>query len=134
MSNRTTHKLKGINAVLTDVVDRQTLKIARLEGVIQQHEAAERILNERLELSSARANDSEARVTELEVQLADLTTRYQTLEAAHKINTETLSVFAAPTGYVPPPDEAPGDPADNPSDKEPEGGNFSVSGWTSEGP
>lgn len=106
MSNRTTHKLKGINAVLTDVVERQTAKIERLEGTIQQHEAAAHIAAERLELASGRANAAEDRVTELEVQLADLTTRYQTLEAAHKINTETLSVYATPTDYVPPPDEA----------------------------
>lgn len=89
MANRTTHKLKSINLAQQDVIDRQTRKITALEEVIQQHEAARRIEADRLEAASTRANAAE-------VTVAELTQRLETLQLAHKINTETLAVYATP--------------------------------------
>jgi chromosome segregation ATPase len=107
MSTRTIHTLKSINEAQQDIIDRQTQKIGRLEEVVQQHEAARIIEVDRLANAQARMADILAReealkvrVDEYQKQVEDLQDKLAKLALAHKINTETLAVFATPVVKV----------------------------------
>lgn len=83
MANRTNKKKRDVpSPVQAFIIEQQTQEIGELRSIIAAHEAARGIEAERLSLASGRANAAEERV--------------KALELAHKINTETMSVFVTP--------------------------------------
>ena len=80
MANRTNKKTRDLpNPLQTFIIEQQTKEIEELRYIISTHEAARRIEAERLRQAHA---------------------RIETLELAHKINTETLSVYVTPVVKV----------------------------------